>query len=123
MVIANPNSQDPSTGADPYERYRDINHRSNEYQEKTSAANAVRIDSITSKFVKKGNASHVRCQKCKSINRFDGDDLLDLNGKRHFCSDPDRITHEEECVTQLKKIIEYYNRRELSSFQLELNIP
>jgi hypothetical protein len=106
-----------------YKNSRDKNHRSIEYQEKRSAANAVRIDSITSKLVKKEkNASHVRCQKCKSINALDGDDLLDLNGKRHFCEDPDRIADEVKCVTQIQQIIEYYNRRELSSFQLELNI-
>lgn len=107
-----------------YTNSREINHRSTEYQERTSAANAVRIDSITSKLVKKEkNASHIRCQRCKSINTFDGDDLLDLNEKRHFCEDPDRIAHEVKCLTQIQKIIEYYNRRELSSFQLELNIP
>jgi hypothetical protein len=103
---------------------RDINHRSTEYQAKTSTSNAVRIDSITSKFVKKEkNVSHIRCQRCKSINMVDGDDLLDLNGKRHFCSGAVRLAHEEECVVEIQKVIEYYNRRELSGFQLELNIP
>jgi hypothetical protein len=105
-----------------YTNSRDINHRSIEYQEKTSTANAVRIESIASKFVKEKDASHIRCQKCKAINTLDGDDLLDLNGKRHFCEDPDRIAHEEKCVTQLKKIIQNYNQRELSSFQLELRM-
>ncbi len=98
----------------------DINHR----LKKTSAANALRIDSITSKLVKKEkDASHIRCQKCKAINTLDGDDLLDLNGKRYFCDGADLISHEEKCVTHIQKIIEYYNRKELSGFQEELNIP
>jgi hypothetical protein len=102
---------------------QDINRRSIEYQKQTSAANAVRIDSITSKVKNKKHASYVRCQKCKSINTLDGDSILDPNGKRHFCRGADRVTHELKCVSQIQNIIEYYNRRELSSFQLELNIP
>jgi hypothetical protein len=101
-----------------YRNYRDIS------QKNTSTANAVRIDSITSKLVKKEkDASHIRCQKCKSITTLNGDDLLDLNGKRHFCDSSDRIPHEEKCVIKIQNIIKYYNRRELSGFQLELNIP
>jgi hypothetical protein len=107
-----------------YTNSRDINHRSIEYQEKTLTANTVRIDSITSKIFKyKKDASYIRCQRCRAINSVDGDDLLDLNGKRHFCCDADRIAHEEKCVTQIQKIIGHYNHRELSNFQLELNIP
>jgi len=106
-----------------YTNSRDINHRSIEYQKKTSTANAVRIDSITSKLVKEKDASHIRCHKCKAINTLDGDDLLDLNGKRHFCQGADRIRHEENCVIEILKVIEYYNRKELSGFQLELTIP
>ncbi|MDQ6668763.1 MAG: hypothetical protein M3Y53_11150 [Thermoproteota archaeon] len=106
-----------------YTNSRDINFRSIGYQEKTSTAAAVRIDSITSKLVKKEkDASHFGCLKCKAITTLDGDDLLDLNGKRHFCEDPDRMDHEEKCVIQIQKIIEYYNRRELSSFQLGLKM-
>jgi len=106
-----------------YTNFRDINHPSTEYQEKTSAANVVIIDAITSKSIKKEkNLSDILCQICRSENTLDGDHHLDLVGKRHFCHGADRIRHEENCVTQLQKIIEYYNRRELSSFQLELNI-
>lgn len=106
-----------------YTDSRDINHRSIEYHEKTLIANAVRIDAITSKLVKEKDASHIRCQKCNAINTLDGDDLLDLNGKRHFCHGTDRIAHEEKCVVKIQKVIEYYNRKELSGFQVELNIP
>jgi hypothetical protein len=106
-----------------YTNSRDINFRSIEYQEKSSTAAAVRIDSITSKLVKKKDASHNRCQKCKAITTLDGDDLMDLNGKRHFCEGADRIRHEEICVIEIQKVIEYYNWKELSGFQVELNIP
>ena len=107
-----------------YTNSRDINFRSIEYQKKTSTANAVRINSITSKLVnKEKDVSHIRCQKCRAINTLDGDDLLDLNGKRHFCHGADRIRHEENCVIEIQKVIEYYNRKELSGIQLELNIP
>ena len=107
-----------------YTNSRDINFRSIEYQKKTSTANAVRIDAIASILLKKQkDASHIRCQKCKAINTLDGDDLLDLNGKRHFCHGADRIRHEENCVIEIQKVIEYYNRKELSGIQLELNIP
>ena len=106
-----------------YRNSQDINPRSIEYQKKTSTANAVRINSITSKLVKKEkDASHIRCQKCKAINTLDGDDLLDLNGKRHFCHGADRIRHEENCVIEIQKVLEYYNRKELSGFQLELKM-
>jgi hypothetical protein len=81
------------------------------------------MDSITSKLSKnKKDASVSRCQKCKAINPLDGDHLLDPNGKRHFCDSADRIPHEEKCVIEIQKIIEYYNRRELSSFQLGLKM-
>jgi len=106
-----------------YRNYRDISHRFIEYQKKTSPANAVRIGAITSKLVKKEkDASHIRCQKCKAINTLDGEDILDLNGKRHFCHGADRIAHEEKCVVEIQKVIEYYNRKELSGFQLGLKM-
>ena len=105
-----------------YKNSGDINHRSIEYQEKISTANAVRIDSITSKLVK-NDESHIHCRRCKCIIALDGVDLLDVQGKRHFCRDAERIVHEERCVAEIQEIIEYYNRRELSSFQVELNIP
>lgn len=106
-----------------YTNSRDINHRSIEYQKKTSTANAVRIGAIASKLVKEKAVSHIRCQKCKAITTFDGDDLMDLNGKRHFCHGAERIRHEEICVLEIQKVIEYYNWKELSGFQVELNIP
>lgn len=106
-----------------YTNSRDIKHPPIEYQEKSSKANAARIDSITLKVKKEKNVSRCRCSKCKSIISLDGTDLLNLNGKRHFCDGADVIPHEEKCVTQIQKIIEYYNRKELSSFQVELNIP
>ena len=59
-----------------YTNSRDINHRSIEYQKKTSTANAIRIDAIASKLVKEKSSSHIRCQKCKAINTLDGDDLF-----------------------------------------------
>ncbi|MDQ6865616.1 MAG: hypothetical protein M3044_17535 [Thermoproteota archaeon] len=105
-----------------YTNTTDINFRSNEYQEKTSIANAVRKDTIASKLVKEKDASHIPCHMCKAINTLDGDDLIDLNGKRHFCQGADRIRHEENCVIEIQKVIEYYNRKELSGFQVELNI-
>jgi hypothetical protein len=106
-----------------YTNSRDINFRSIEYQERTPTANAVRIDAITSKLVNEKDVSHFRCQKCKAIITLDDDDLLDLNGKRHFCHGVDRIMHEENCVIEIQKVIEYYNRKEFSGIQLELNIP
>jgi len=95
-----------------------INHRS-EYQKKTPTAIAVSIASIS---LKKKDASNIRCPRCKSITTLDGADLLDLNGKRHFCHGTDRIRHEENCVIEIQKIIKNYNRRELSSFQLGLKM-
>jgi hypothetical protein len=107
-----------------YTNSGDINHRSIEYQEKTSTPNAVRIDSVTSKLVEqKNDESHINCRECKSIIALDGTDLLDVQGKRHFCRGAERIAHEERRVAEIQEIIEYYNRRELSSFQVELNIP
>src|SRR5437660_6731456 len=104
-----------------YTNSGDINHRSIEYQQNTSTANVVRIDPITSTLVKKEKKlADIHCKKCKSINTFDN--ILDSDGKRHFCRGVDRIAHEENCVIEILKFIEYYNRRELSSFQLELNI-
>ena len=47
---------------------------------------------------------------------------LDLNHKRHFCSGADKIVHECLTVERVKKIIEYMNNTELSSFELELGI-
>ena len=106
-----------------YTNSRDINFRSIEYHETTPTANALKIHAIASKSIKKKDASHISCQKCKAIITRDGDDLMDLNGKRHFCHGAERIRHEEICVIEIQKVIEYYNWKELSGFQVELNIP
>jgi hypothetical protein len=103
-----------------YTNSRGINLRTTEYQEGTSIVNAARINSIKSQVM---DALTWRCSKCNSIITLDGADLLDLDGKRHFCNVADRISHEEECMIKIQKIIEYYNRRELSSFHIEVNIP
>jgi hypothetical protein len=90
----------------------------------TTNAKAVKIISISSR-MNIEVATHVRCPNCKSqvvVGSLDSSDLLDLNWKRHFCDDADRIKHEEKCVTKIQKIIEYYNRLELSSFQLGLKM-
>jgi hypothetical protein len=64
----------------------------------------------------------VCCPKCKSQVIVDERDFLDLNQKRHFCEGADRIPHEEKCVIEIQRILEYYNRHELSSFQLGLKM-
>lgn len=72
-------------------------------------------------------------QRCKICNSFiisdsfvreqNGDCIpLDLNQKRHFCSSADKIVHECHTVECVKKMIEYANNTELSSFILELRI-
>ena len=71
-----------------------------------------------------------RCKICKSFIIYDSSKreqngeciLLDLNHKRHFCSGADKIAHECLTVERVKKIIEYMNNTELSSFELELGI-
>ena len=71
-------------------------------------------------------ARHVRCPNCRSeviVRSLNSGELLDRNGKRHFCDDAERIKHEENCVIEIQQFIEHYNRHELSSFQVELNIP
>jgi hypothetical protein len=105
-----------------YRNSQHINPRPIEYRIKTATAIAIRIAAFASSVKNTKEASRSRCHKCKFVTTLDGYDLLDLNGKRHFCHGVDRIAHEEECVTQLQKIIEYYNRCELSSFQLELKM-
>jgi len=90
----------------------------------TPIAKPVKIISISSRMDQV--ATHVRCPNCKSqtvVGSSNSGDLLDRNGKRHLCRGADRIEHEEKCVVEIQKIIEFYNRRELSSFQLELNTP
>ena len=71
-----------------------------------------------------------RCSSCNSFIIYDcstrelnGECIpLDLNHKRHFCSTADKIAHECHTVERVKKIIEYANNTELSSFELELGI-
>jgi hypothetical protein len=105
-----------------YTNSQDINHRSIEYQKKTSTANAVRIAATASTSAKIAKeATRSRCHHCKSTITH-SNDILDLNGKRHFCDGAGRIRHEEKCVIKIQKIIEYYNRHELSSFQLGLKM-
>lgn len=48
--------------------------------------------------------------------------LLDLNHKRHLCSSAGKVAHECYIVERVKKLIEYTNNTELSSFELELRI-
>ncbi len=47
----------------------------------------------------------------------------DSNEKRHNLSGIDLIQHEIKCVSELERIINYYNRYELSSFHVEMIIP
>jgi hypothetical protein len=64
-----------------------------------------------------------RCKVCKSFIIYDSSKReLDLNHKRHFCSGADKISHECLTVERVKKIVEYTNNTELSSFELELGI-
>jgi hypothetical protein len=96
----------------------------NLYAPSTPIANAVKIKSLSSRMDIEV-APHVRCPNCKSqvvIGSLNSSDLLDLNWKRHFCDDADRIKHEENCVIEIQKFIEHCNRRELSSFQLGLKM-
>jgi hypothetical protein len=92
-------------------------------------ANALEIIPITSVLNRAPDDrlkhSSTNCPKCKSptISGIkNAGDLLDLNDKRDFCSDVQRILHEEKCVIKLQTIILNYNQDELSNFQLELNI-
>jgi hypothetical protein len=69
-----------------------------------------------------------RCKVCNSFIIYDPSVReqnrecvpLDLTHKRHFCSSADKIVHECRTVERVKKIIEYTNNTELSSFELEL---
>jgi hypothetical protein len=71
-----------------------------------------------------------RCKNCNSLIIFDATKreenreytALDLNRKRHFCSDIDKIAHECKIVDYVKKIIDDFNKTELTSFELELRI-
>ncbi len=61
------------------------------------------------------------CSKCNSLTN-----ALNKNNskwKRSFSSGVDLILHEQKCVEELRKILGYYNEHEISSFQVELNIP
>jgi hypothetical protein len=91
--------------------------------DKIITAEALRIENIAS--TPNRSESRTRCAQCNSqvlvMNEYSRD-LLDLNRKRHFCNDVDRILHEEKCVIRLQRIVEYYNRTEFSSHQLEMSI-
>ena len=59
----------------------------------TTIAKAAKIMSILST-TDNGLEPHIRCPYCKSqfiVGSLNSIDLLDLNGMRHFCEDPDRI--------------------------------
>jgi hypothetical protein len=101
-----------------YTNSRDINFRSIEYRGKTSTGDAARIDAITSKLISEKNASPILWFECQSIITLDAADPLHRNGKRDFYDNTDRVPH----VIKIQKFIEYYNRKELSRFQVELNI-
>lgn len=70
-----------------------------------------------------GNTAHIilcfRCRLNLNIDRA----IDDSNGKRHNLRGVDLIQHEVKCVSELQKIVNYYNRHELSSFQVEMIIP
>lgn len=90
----------------------------------TPIVKAVKINSISSRMdIEVETLRYPNCKSQVIIESLNSSDLLDLNRKRHFSDDIDRIVHEEKCVIDIQKIIEYYNRCELSSFQVELNIP
>jgi hypothetical protein len=104
MNLSAPNSGEPST---------------------TTIAEVAKIISMSSRMDIEA-APHIRCPNCKSqviVGSSNSGDLVYRNGKRPFCDGADRIPHEEKCVAQIQKIIEYYNRRELTTFQGEVNIP
>jgi hypothetical protein len=71
-----------------------------------------------------------RCKSCNSLIIYDPTKReengeytkLDLNCKRHFCSDIDKIEHECKIIDHVKRIIDNINKMELTSFELELKI-
>jgi len=71
-----------------------------------------------------------RCKICNSFIIYDSSKRelngkyipLDLNHKRHLCSSAGKVAYECSIVERVKKLIEYTNNTELSSFELELRI-
>ena len=71
-----------------------------------------------------------RCYKCKApiifrSNIVDRDDKripLDLNEKRHLCTNADRVLHELRVVNGIKDDVDFVNRIELSSFRLTIGM-
>jgi hypothetical protein len=71
-----------------------------------------------------------RCKNCNAFLIYDSAIVdsngkcapLDLNHKRHFCCDAERIVHECAIVKSLQKIVKDTNNTELLSFELELRI-
>ncbi|MGC1930067.1 MAG: hypothetical protein WA667_13905 [Candidatus Nitrosopolaris sp.] len=52
---------------------------------------AIRIAAFGSSVNNEASYSH--CHKCKSVTTLDGANLLDLNGKRHFCEGASLLFH------------------------------
>jgi hypothetical protein len=48
--------------------------------------------------------------------------LRDLEQKRHFCSDADKIEHETIVIQNLLQSIDHINETELTSFKIRLEI-
>jgi hypothetical protein len=71
-----------------------------------------------------------RCKNCNAFLIYDFAILdcngkcvpLDLNHKRHFCTDAERIVHESAIVKNLQPLLEDTNKTELLSFELEPRI-
>jgi len=73
---------------------------------------------------------YVRCLKCKVfitfrsnlVDQFAEDIPLDLNLKRHICSNADCIIHEQRIVKEVEYHVDKVNQVELTSFQLRLEM-
>lgn len=70
------------------------------------------------------------CVRCKTPvfdiqrtnDKYDNIVTVDINHKRHFCTGPERMIHEEDIVEGLQQHTKNINELELSSFQLGLTI-
>jgi hypothetical protein len=74
---------------------------------------------------KKGYRLCVRCKSpvfdiLRTNDKHERSVTADLNHKRHICTGPERIIHEENIVKGLQEHIRNINEFELSSFQLWL---
>ena len=71
-----------------------------------------------------------RCYRCKApiifrsniVNSHGRRIPLDLNQKRHLCSNADRVIHEVKVVNGIKNRVDKVNQIELSSFQLTIGM-